>query len=463
MNDYSLAVGIRERSAISAERDPQVLVTDTGIGERSERSAESEAHPLPRRDPAMFHGLLGELVEAIDPHTEASGEGILVSLLAGAGALIGPKPHVMIGATRHPLLVWPLLFGRTGSGRKGEAGNAAKQYLRAAVDPLDPDAFVRISVSGLSSGEGLIERIKDPVEQADLEDDDRPPRRGITEWPGTEDKRLLVVESEFASVMARSKRETNTLSGVLREAWEGGALGVLTKAMVRASSSHVAIVGHITPREFRLRMAAAEMGGGTYNRFLPIYVERSKRLPLPEPMDPVSLSTYGAMLREAIARAKNRGDIRMDDRARELWIEELYGEFTGSEDDEFMWSEFTERAPAYARRISALFAVLDGRSTVTEADLAATAALVRYSIASAKYVLDGRHRDPRVDRIKRAIDESDNRRLTRTEVSALFGRHLKPAELDGLLEQVTADGKYVAIDVETAGRTARIYRPAGAA
>ena len=82
MNDYSLAVGIRERSAISAERDPQVLVTDTGIGERSERSAESEAHPLPRRDRAMFHGLLGELVEAIDPHTEASGEGILVSLLA---------------------------------------------------------------------------------------------------------------------------------------------------------------------------------------------------------------------------------------------------------------------------------------------------------------------------------------------------------------------------------------------
>ena len=48
-----------------------------------------------------------------------------------------------------------------------------------------------------------------------------------------------------------------------------------------ASWSHVAIIGHITPREFRRRLAEADLAAGTYNRYLPLYVERTRLLPIP--------------------------------------------------------------------------------------------------------------------------------------------------------------------------------------
>ena len=41
-------------------------------------------------------------------------------------SLIGPGPHVQVGNTSHPLLIWPLLLGRTGSGRKGEATTTSR-------------------------------------------------------------------------------------------------------------------------------------------------------------------------------------------------------------------------------------------------------------------------------------------------------------------------------------------------
>ena len=96
-----------------------------------------------------------------------------------------------------------------------------------------------------------------------------------------DDKRLLVVEPEFSSVMARSRREGSTLAAVQRQAWEGRALSVLNRKQLAASASHVAMIGHVAPREFRLRLAETDMAGGTYNRYLPVYVERSRLLPVP--------------------------------------------------------------------------------------------------------------------------------------------------------------------------------------
>ena len=210
----------------------------------------------------MYAGILGRMIVAADPTTEADPVGVYASLLAMAGSAIGTSAYVQIGNTRHPLIIWPLLFGNTGSGRKGEATNTARVFFRSSYPEAD-----EFTVTGLSSGEGLIERIRD---QEDEED------KG-----GTEDKRLLVVEPEFAQVMARAKREGSTLAAVLRQAWDGGSLSVLNRAHLRAAGSHVVIVGHITPQEFRIKLAESDMAGGTYNRFLPFFVDRSKRLPLP--------------------------------------------------------------------------------------------------------------------------------------------------------------------------------------
>lgn len=387
----------------------------------------------------MFHGILGELVHAADPTTEADPAGVLASLLAGSGVAVGPGPHVQVGNTRHPLLIWPLLFGRTGSGRKGEATDTAELFLRAAVYDW-PD----ISVTGLSSGEGLIERIRDPQS----EDEDG----------GTMDKRLCVTETEFSTVMARARREGSTLGTVLRQAWDARTLAVLTRVAYKATLPHVAIIGHIPPKEFRMRLAESDMVGGSYNRFLPIYVERSKKLPIPLGIPESLLTDQAARLRDALTKARELTRIHLGEHATHLWSADLYDEFTAADDEDHTWTEFTRRAAPYCLRIAALHAALDASSTIGASHLAAAAALIRYSIASAIYVLDRQLRDPRLDRIRRAIDGAGAAGLGRTDISGLFSRNVTAAQLDELLASLTDTGHYEAITTPTRGRPSIRYR-----
>ena len=137
----------------------------------------------------MFAGLLGEIAEEASGRTEADKTGIYVCLLSIAGMLAGRKPHVMIDDRRHPLLVWPLLIGRTGSGRKGDAIATATLAAGAAFLELDG-----LTVTGLGSGEGLVWHIRDPEDKG-----------------GTEDKRLLLIEEELGHIIALSSREKSTL------------------------------------------------------------------------------------------------------------------------------------------------------------------------------------------------------------------------------------------------------------
>ena len=76
--------------------------------------------------------------------------------------------------------------------------------------------------SGLSSGEGLINEVRDPVVK---EGDDGPE---IVD-AGVDDKRLMVVEAEFAGALTVMHRPGNILSRVVRDAWDGRHLAVLTK------------------------------------------------------------------------------------------------------------------------------------------------------------------------------------------------------------------------------------------
>jgi hypothetical protein len=374
----------------------QEILVRRGIPDPSPGTKKEEATlpaPPPAAQSAMFHGILGDLVHAADPTTEADPAGVLASLLAGTGVAIGPSPYVQVGNTRHPLLIWPLLFGRTGAGRKGEATDTGEMFLRHAVPEYND-----ISVTGLSTGEGLIERIRDP-------DPDNERDEG-----GTHDKRLCVTETEFSTVMARAKREGSTLGTVLRQAWDGRTLAVLTRVAYLASGPHVAIIGHITPKEFRMRFAEADMVGGSYNRFLPVYVERSKKLPIPEGTPYPLLAALAERLRKAIAAARKVTRLHLDADAVQLWTDELYEEFTAADDEDHAWTEFTRRSAPYCLRVAALYAALDGPGS------------------------EG---------------------LSRTDISALFSRNVPKRELDELVARVLGHEEYEEHTGQTGGRPAR--------
>src|SRR5215218_2156601 len=101
-----------------------------------------------------------------------------------------------------------------------------------------------------------------------------------TQDEGAKDKRLLVVASELASVLKVMNREGNTLSPVIRQAWDGNTLQIMTKnSPARATGSHISIIGHITKEELLRHLNETESANGFANRFLWLMVRRSKELP----------------------------------------------------------------------------------------------------------------------------------------------------------------------------------------
>ena len=367
---------------MSARDEAERLLSRAGQGKPAARSAAA----VPACEDGMFYGLLGEISIAAQEGSEADPAGVHAALLSLSGALAGTSPHVRIGNTRHPLLIWPLLIGRTNSGRKGEATSTAMRI----GDNADRDLEL-IRAGGLSSGEGLIERIRDS---------DGPEDKG-----GTGDKRLLVVEPEMGRAMAASARDGSTLPGILRDAWEGRPLAVMNKKAISACESHIAVIGNVTPAEFRAKVRASDMAGGTWNRYLPIYVERRRLIADPQGFSPEDLDFYGGKLRDAIRSARERRSISLSPDAHELWVDSIYPEFAEFDEDTRA-AEFVQRAAPYIRRIAALYAALDGRWLVSVADLDAAAMLVRYSIASAEFTFDPSPRDAQLDKLRRAVDEA---------------------------------------------------------
>src|SRR6266545_1431944 len=74
--------------------------------------------PVPLRAPA-YHGAIGELVRAIDPHTEADPAAVLIQTLVMFGNVIGRTAHFRVEADIHYLNLFTAVVGQTAKGRKG--------------------------------------------------------------------------------------------------------------------------------------------------------------------------------------------------------------------------------------------------------------------------------------------------------------------------------------------------------
>ena len=88
------------------------------------------------------------------------------------------------------------------------------------------------------------------------------------------------MQTEFASVFRVMNREGNTLSAVIRQAWDDGSLHVLTKRdPLHVQDAHIAIIGHITKDQLQHSLSETESANGFGNCFLWARSQRSKFLP----------------------------------------------------------------------------------------------------------------------------------------------------------------------------------------
>ena len=341
-------------------------------------------------------GIAGEWVDAVAPYTEADPMGIFTGYLVAAGSLIGPTPHVMAGPRRHCVNEYAVLVGPTATGRKGDALDAGLLPARHA----DTDWYSERVCSGFGSGEGVIQHVRD-----------------ATGEEGAKDRRLLMREDELASVLTVAGRDGSTLSGIIRNGWDGRPLENHTKNQtMRATGAHVSILACVTPDELRRKLTATEAANGFANRFLYVTVHRSKLLPRGGAIPETITSEHATVLRERAAAARKVGRLDFTEQAGQLWDHAYEHEL--SIERHGMVGAVTSRAEAHTLRLSMLFALLDRKKEIDKQHVEAALSLWRYCESSVSDIWGDSLGDPVADAILQAIREQGE--LSRTAVRDLF-------------------------------------------
>lgn len=380
-----------------------------------------------------LYGLAGDIVRDVDPYTEANSTAVLAHVLAGFGSIAGYFPHALVGAERHPARLYIVLVGSTSTGRKGSSWGPPKEIFKRS----DPDWIQNCVKTGASSGEGLIYHVRDEIGND----------------PGITDKRLLTIETEFGSTLAIMGRQGNSLSGVMRQAWDDGTLSTLTKNQpVKATGAHITIVGHVTRDELLRNLDGTEKANGFANRFIWLAVERSKFLPDGDAIPESILDNLASRMRDTIQWAKGERCLKRDPMAAELW-RAVYPRLNA--DRPGMSGAILGRAAAQTLRLSLVFALLDKSPSIRTEHLRAALAVWDVAEKSVFQIFGDRIGDPVADRI---LDElRTQHELTRDDIVNLFHRH-RTGAVGTALSLLEKCGRIMKESRQTGGRPVSVYR-----
>lgn len=381
--------------------------------------------PWPKLSEAAVHGLAGEIVHTIDPHTEADPVAVLVQFLTMFGSAVGPSPYFEVGADRHSANLFTLIVGTTSKGRKGTSEGQARRIFKYCA----PDWEKERVAHGLSSGEGLISAVRD-------EDKGGEDEGGQIMTP--KDPRLLVIESEFAGTLRVMRRDGNTLSSVIRQAWDSGNLRVMTRRdPLVASGAHISMIGHITNIELLRLLGETDASNGFANRFLWILARRSKELPEGGNLTDAQLIPLGSKVEKALDEARRTTQVPRSPAALSLW-KSVYSRLSAGHPG--LFGAVTSRAEAQVIRLSLVYALLDRSKVIEEVHLRAALALWDYSESSARQIFGDMLGDPVADRVLKELRIVSPSELTRTEIGGLFGKNLRGGEIERALTTLEAAG-----------------------
>jgi 5S rRNA maturation endonuclease (ribonuclease M5) len=375
-------------------------------------------------------GLAGDIVRAIEPHSEADPTALLVQLLVAFGNVAGRSAHFLAEADRHYTNLFAVVVGDSSRGRKG----SSLSYIRRLIEEVDPE-LVHCITGGLTSGEGLVHHVRDDSDVV---------------VPGAvrRSKHALVVESEFASVLQAQSRKGSTLSTFIRQAWDTGDLAVMRRdSPDRATNAHISIIAHITGDELRRCLDSTDTVNGYANRFLWVSSRRSKKLPEGGHFNLKNSTPLVSHLRAAIRFASMVREMRRDDEARALW-REIYNRL----DEELpngRLEAILSRAEAQIMRLACVYALLDCSPLVKRVHLESAKAVWDYCVASARYIF-GQVLSKKAQKFLDLLTEAGTAGISKSELLRRNG-----GRSDGLneaLAELAGAGYAFRLEIPTAGR-----------
>jgi hypothetical protein len=398
--------------------------------------------------PEAFHGIAGEIVRAIEPHTEADPAALLFQFLAAVGNIMGSGSFIRVEDDKHPPRLNVVQIGQTAKARKGTSWGRINALLSSVAPVWATDRVA----SGLSSGEGVIHAVRDPVTGQEKDKKTGQTHEVVID-PGVEDKRLLLFEGEFAKALRSMERQGNTLSAVLRDAWDHGNLRTLIKNNPnRATDAHISLVAHITDEELRRYLDRTEMANGLANRLIFFCSRRSKMLP--RGGGRIDWSPIEQCLRHVLAAASNFGEINRTDAFWSIW-EKVYPKLSAGKPG--LLGAILGRAEAQVLRLALIYALLDRSEFIDEPHLLAALACWDYAEASARFVFGDTLGDPVADEILRALRESP-RGMTRNELMNHFARHLTSEQIGRGVAVLARGNLATSVTEPTRGRPLQRWR-----
>jgi len=373
----------------------------------------------PRIAEEHFHGPIGEWALSAGEEFEGSPEALLFSALVMFGAATGRSPYLSIGADHHRANEFLAVLGATGTG-KGQTFSMSRRLFQL-LDPIWAKNGLR---SGLSSGEGLIGLVADPLPDA----------------PNCQpqQKEVVVYESEASRMFRVMKRESNTLSPILRDAWDGrDELATLTVNPLRATLPHISIIVHSTSEEMHSTMPPESLVNGFLNRFLLAENQLLRELPFGGQDTIIYPSKLVSIIRKNLELARPLGEICLSQPARSLW-ESRYPDLIALESGRI--GDYKARGRAHARRLAMLFCLAEGLSEVSSDHLEAALAAWDYSLAVARRLL-GNTINPKLEPKEKILSALKSGPKTTTDLHRVFGNNMSADQLNLWLEELLRLGR----------------------
>ncbi|QTN27472.1 DUF3987 domain-containing protein [Rhodoferax sp. AJA081-3] len=423
--------GVTSRSAL-----PDNPAAEWEAWEADDGGPLSTHRNAPQPELSCLHGVFGDVARAGSDGSETNAYAIAANLMSYLSCAIGRGPYLPVGNTWHHTRMFLLHVGRSGRGRKGDAVSLVIR-LDHALRELNAAFAPQVHRGGLSSREGLVALMHDGY------------RQGRLEVPSIADKRLWVVESEFANVLHQSRRDGNTLSAALRDCWDGVSLKPATKNnRLYATDPHVCLSGAISPIELLSLVQHRELTNGFANRFLIIWAERSQVVPFPRETPQAIVTALAQRLLDILQfvhanwhDTMDRLRVELSPKAQWRYAQLYRGELNEDSGSPLVAALLERRAPMLLR-IALLFALADLQLCIDVPHIEAAMAWVRYTTASVKYIFTSAAENERTAQ----VIETAQRILTflqergagsRRDITVdCFKRHVSKARIDEALEHL---------------------------
>ena len=332
----------------------------------------------PTLDEAVFYGLPGRIIKKLEPQSESHPAGTLIELLISIGNAIGRGPYYQVEDSKHFTNEFAVMVGESAKARKG----TAKNRIRAVMRMVDSEWLDKRCTSGVGSGEVIIHFVRDPRMEWFFDKKKGTGQHVMTD-SGVEDKRACISLGEFQGILAVCHRSDSLLPVVLRDAWDGLPLKNMVKSdPASCSEGLISVLADVTRADLSVSLTQADRNNGFANRFLWVYVHRTKLLAMGG--DELDWTAEACALRECIEFARGVRRMFMDEAARKMWTRTLYPKL--ERDVPGIVGAIIARASAHVIRLAMLYALLDKSDRICVEHLEAAVALWQYCEDSAQAI-----------------------------------------------------------------------------